>query len=144
MLTLMCLAPRSAGMKSTGLSVSTRRVVFPGPTKHGPATAPAYCLRCLNQARLAVSGIEDKVDAPASGQARDFGSDIVALVVKHVMRARLSGQRYRFRRAAAADDESCPEDAGGHLHGEMPNAAPTAWNVDCVPGLDVAVEAREG
>jgi hypothetical protein len=54
--------------------------------KHRPATAWAYCLRCLNEARLAVSGIEDEVDASTAGQPRDFGSDIVALIVKNVMR----------------------------------------------------------
>nr|WP_245632545.1 hypothetical protein [Edaphobacter aggregans] len=56
-------------------------------TKHDPATARAYCLRRFNEARLVVSGIEDEVDAPAAGQPRNFGSDIVALVVKYVMRA---------------------------------------------------------
>src|SRR5216683_6727065 len=105
-------------------------------TKHGPATARAYCLRCLNEARLAVSGIEDEVDAPAAGQPRDFGSDIVALVVKDVMRPRLSGQRYRLRRAATADDESCPEDARGHLHGEMADPASAARDVDRVTSSD--------
>src|SRR5207302_9090779 len=112
--------------------------------KHDPATVRAYCLRRLNEARLAVSGIEDEVDAPAAGQPRDFGSDIVALVVKDVMRARLSGQRYRLRRAATADDESCPEDARGHLHGEMPDPAAAARDVDRVTGSDSAAETREG
>lgn len=75
-----------------GLSVSTRRVVFPGLT---PSTAQLPPRRtvfsCLNEARLAVSGIEDDIDTPTAGRPRYFGSDIVALIIKDVMRARLSG-----------------------------------------------------
>ena len=49
-----------------------------------------------------------------------------------------------MRRAAAADDQAGSQDARGHLHGEMPDTAPAARDIDGVAGLDSAVEAREG
>ena len=66
-------------MESTGLCVSTKRVVFPGPT---PSTIqrppPPDGLRGLDEAHLAAGGVEDEVDTPATGQPRDFGGDVVA------------------------------------------------------------------
>src|SRR5262249_56519115 len=46
--------------------------------EHDPAAAPPDGLRGLNEAHLAVGGVEDEVDAPAIGQLRDFGGDVVA------------------------------------------------------------------
>jgi hypothetical protein len=48
---------------------------FPGAdAEHDPTAAPADGLRGLDEALLAVSGVKDKVDAPATGQLRDFSS----------------------------------------------------------------------
>src|SRR5258707_15265144 len=60
------------------------------------------------------------------------------------MRARLPGQRHRLRRAATADDKAGPQDARGHLHGEMPDPASAARDIDGVADLHSAVEAPEG
>jgi hypothetical protein len=45
------------------------------------------------------------------------------------MRARLPGQRYRLRRASAADDESCP------LPNQIDGIDPVTWGNAFVPGL---------
>jgi DNA-binding beta-propeller fold protein YncE len=111
-------------------------------TKVGPITYPDGLAYAPKTMRVFVS--DEHGNAPAVVQPRDFGSDIVALIVKNVMRARLPGQRYRLGRATAADDESCPQGTRGHLHGEMPDPAATARDVDRVAGLDSSVEAREG
>ena len=60
--------------------------------EHDPAAAPPDGLRGLDKALLAVGGVEDEINAPAPGQLRDFGGDVVALVVENVMRAGLPGQ----------------------------------------------------
>src|SRR5260221_5691505 len=111
--------------------------------EHDPAAALPHRLRRLDEAWLTVSGIEYEVGAPATGQLQDFVGDVVALVVENVMRARLPGQRHRLRRAAAANDQAGSQDARGHLHGEMPDTAPAARDIDGVAGLHSAVEARE-
>src|SRR5690348_5091902 len=71
-----------------------------------PAAARSHRLRRLDEAWLTVSGIEYEVGAPATDQLRDFGGDVVALIVENVMRARLPSQRHRLRCAAAADDQA--------------------------------------
>ena len=60
--------------------------------EHDPAAAPPDGLRRLGKALLAVGGVEDEVNAPATGQLRDFGDDVVALVVENVVGAGLPGQ----------------------------------------------------
>jgi hypothetical protein len=42
-------------------------------------TAPPNGLRGLDKALLAISGVEDEVNAPAAGQFRDFGGYVLAL-----------------------------------------------------------------
>src|SRR5262245_25520370 len=111
--------------------------------ENDPAAAPPDGLRGLDEARLAVGGVEDEVDAPAAGQLRDFGSDVVALIIENVMGAGLPGQCDRLRRAAAADDQSGPQGTRRHLHAEMPDAAPTARDIDRIAGLDGPVKASE-
>jgi hypothetical protein len=51
---------------------------------------------------------------------------------------------WMMKRAAAADEQAGPQDARGLLHGEMPDTASAARDIDGVAGLDSAVEAREG
>src|SRR5271156_1035887 len=87
--------------------------------KDDPRAAFPHRLRRLDKAWLTVSSIEYEVGTSAARQPRDFGGDVVALVVENVMRARLPGQLHRLRRAAAADDQASSQDARGHLHGEM-------------------------
>jgi len=48
--------------------------------EHDPAAAPPDGLRGLDKALLAVGGVEDEVDAPATGQLCDFDTDVVALI----------------------------------------------------------------
>ena len=60
--------------------------------EHDPAAAPPNGFRGLDKALLAVGGVEDDVNAPATGQLRDFRGDVVALVVENVMGAGLPGQ----------------------------------------------------
>src|ERR1700733_13566078 len=76
--------------------------------EHDPAAAPPNGFRGLDKALLAVGGVEDDVNAPATGQLRDFGGDVVALVVENVTGAGLPGQCDRLWRAATADDQSGP------------------------------------
>ena len=59
------------------------------------------------------------------------------------MGAGLPGQCDGLRRAAAADDQSGPQGTRRHLHGEMPDAAPAARDIDRVSGLDGPVKTRE-
>jgi hypothetical protein len=69
-------------MASTGLCVSTRRVVLPGAdAEHNPAAAPPDRFRGLYKALLAVSGVVDEVNALATGQFGDFGGDVIAHLV---------------------------------------------------------------
>ena len=112
-------------------------------TKHDPPATPPDRLRGLHKALLAVGGIEDDVSAPATGQLRDFGGDVVALVVENVMGAGLPGQCDRLRRAAATDNRSGPQGTRRHLHREMPDAAPTARDIDRVTGLHSPVKTRK-
>ena len=60
--------------------------------EHDPAAAPPDGLRGLDKALLAVGGVEDEVNAPATGELRDFGGDVVALIIENVMGAGLPGQ----------------------------------------------------
>jgi hypothetical protein len=59
------------------------------------------------------------------------------------MGAGLPGQCDRLRRAAAADNRSGPQGARRHLHREMPEAAPTARDIDRVTGLHSPVKTRK-
>jgi hypothetical protein len=96
-------------MELTGLLVSTKRVVFPGPTPSTTQLPPwPDSLRGLDEACLAVGGVKDEVDTPAAGQLRDFRRDVVALVIENVMGAGLPRQCDRLGSAAAADDQPGP------------------------------------
>src|SRR5205823_13634597 len=57
--------------------------------EHDPAAAPPDSLRGLDKALLAVGGVEDEANAPAAGEPRDFGGDVVALTIENVMSAGL-------------------------------------------------------